>query len=612
MKWPSYFNVRFSSNNVIDGILSSSSVLISLFMAIYIYHYCYVGYEFTDEGFYLSWVKDPFYQPSSATQFGFIYSVLYWICREDLGFYRFSNFIVTYALSVTLYAIVLRQVFGSRISVIETLICACAFSTLSATMLIFSGTWLPSPSYNHLALQSLLIAAIGLSTIDRETSLRAKFGWTVLSVGGWMAFMAKPTTAGALAILAFVYLLISGKSNFRYLAYAIVLTLALLLASALWINGSIEGFVERLESGSEMYILLGAGHAELFRMDTLSISKDTWTVLCISVCIIVCVALFLQPISMVSQLLAVFVGFGAVAWLGISILFRKNTLISGDTQGMVVLAIPLALVFAAACLKQHFFSGFNRSVSAIGFVFVLLPAAFSFGTNANYWVGCSQAGCFLVLAGLIFLREIPTNVRIGAVLFPVAIGTQALSLIQVQAALENPYRQPQSLLLAAHEIVLGHGASKLYVSEGFARYLDDAIKLAHQSAFTEGTPVVDLTGQSPGTLYAIGAANIGQPWTVGGYPGSAGLATIMLGKASCDDLGRSWLLSEPGGPRSISLDVLLSFGADAEKDYIKVGALITAPGVGGYSEVRTQYLLKPRRSLDEASRACLAKRGSVH
>ena len=32
--------------------------------------------------------------------------------------------------------------------------------------------------------------------------------------------------------------------------------------------------------------------------------------------------------------------------------------------------------------------------------------------------------------------------------------------------------------------------------------------------------MIDLTGQSPGILYAIGAVNVGQAWTIGGYPGS--------------------------------------------------------------------------------------------
>jgi hypothetical protein len=600
----------FSVKDVYEKTLLAASVAISVFTVIYLYYRCHFGFEFSDEGFYLSWVKDPFYQPSSATQFGFIYSNLYKLSEENLGLYRFLNFIITFMLSISLHIVVLKEVFGRRISKVEVWTSAIGLSCLSATMLVFAGAWLPTPSYNHLALQSLLIAAIGLTTIDKAISRRSMLGWTVLSVGGWMAFMAKPTTAAALAVLSIVYLLISGKLNFRYLAYAVLVSAMLLVMSALWIDGSVQGFVERLRSGSEMYILLGAGHAKLFRYDALSLSADTLRAMWIAICGIVCIVLFLQPVGWALNLLAVCASFCTLAWLGFLILYRGDVVINGAAQGMVVFAIPVASLYIAAALKNSFFVGYTRGTVATGVVFLLFPAAFSFGTNANYWVAAAPAGCFLVLAGLVLLRDLPDNIRIGTVLFPLAIGAQVLGLIQVQTGLENPYRQPQSLIKARTEITLGDGSSKLYVSESFATYIGDAIRLAHESAFAKGTPLIDLTGQSPGTLYVMGAANIGQPWTVGGYPGSADLATVMLGKAPCYDLGRSWLLIEPDGPRSISPTVLSSFGADWEKDYTKMGTLMTTPGVSGSSEIRAQYLLKPRRSTDEASSACLAKRAS--
>ena len=122
--------------------------------------------------------------------------------------------------------------------------------------------------------------------------------------------------------------------------------------------------------------------------------------------------------------------------------------------------------------------------------------------------------------------------------------------------------------------------------------------------------MIDLTGQSPGILYAMGARNIGQAWTIGGYPGSEALAVAMLKKVTCKELAAAWLLAEPEGPRKISPEILLSFGANLVTDYETVNTFKTAEGVGGYKEVRVQQLLKPIRSIDAATAACATGRPS--
>jgi hypothetical protein len=148
----------------------------------------------------------------------------------------------------------------------------------------------------------------------------------------------------------------------------------------------------------------------------------------------------------------------------------------------------------------------------------------------------------------------------------------------------------------------------LVLSKDFGRYVSEAMKTAKQVGFKQGTPMVDLTGQSPGILYAMGASNIGQPWTVGGYPGSAALAVKMLKKATCQELATAWLLLEPEGPRKIAPQILLSFDANLATDFEIVGTFKTAEGAGGYKEVRVQQLLKPARSVDDAMAACSAGR----
>ena len=75
--------------------------------------------------------------------------------------------------------------------------------------------WLPTPSYNSLALQSLMIAATGLLLMERDGSRESLTGCMLLGIGGWLAFMAKPTTAIALGCCSVFYLFTVGKLTAR-------------------------------------------------------------------------------------------------------------------------------------------------------------------------------------------------------------------------------------------------------------------------------------------------------------------------------------------------------------------------------------------------------------
>ena len=105
--------------------------------------------------------------------------------------------------------------------------------------------------------------------------------------------------------------------------------------------------------------------------------------------------------------------------------------------------------------------------------------------------------------------------------------------------------------------------------------------------------MIDLTGQSPGLLYSIGAESIGNAWTIGGYPGSLRLAKAALDHTPCDKIANAWILHEQDGPRSIPNELLISLGLDFPNSYRKVGEWNTAEGAGGYKKSRTQVLYEP-------------------
>jgi hypothetical protein len=116
---------------------------------------------------------------------------------------------------------------------------------------------------------------------------------------------------------------------------------------------------------------------------------------------------------------------------------------------------------------------------------------------------------------------------------------------------------------------------------------------AKKAGFEPNTPLIDLSGQSPGILYAIGAENIGSAWIIGDYPGSLKLAETALTRISCEKISVAWILFEKDGPRSIPTELMLRLGADFPISYERVGTWQIAKGAGGYPDRGTQDLYKP-------------------
>ena len=252
---------------------------------------CYSGYgiDFTDEGFYLTWMLNPFNYSASVSQFGFIYRPLYKILDGNVTYLRQTNILITFFLAWILSNIFLKKVYNIQsIAKLSQLIISGSIATASYSSLIFAGLWLPTPSYNSLTLQSLLIAAIGLLLAEKYNTFKSLTGWCLIGVGGWLAFMAKPTTAFALVICVVFYLQFAGKFSLRFLIISVVVSLVLVVSSALIIDGSLIKFIERLKDGAEMYSILEGGHkaGKIFRLNSFKLDIHG------SLLLVVCSVLF--------------------------------------------------------------------------------------------------------------------------------------------------------------------------------------------------------------------------------------------------------------------------------------------------------------------------------
>ncbi|MDF3850052.1 hypothetical protein [Achromobacter denitrificans] len=573
------------------------------------------GVEFSDEAFYLLWMRDPWQYHASATQFGFVYHPLYVFLSGDVTLLRWFTYLVTYALAALLGGVVLwrssplKGGWGSSGAL-------CVALAIGSMALLTVSPWLATPNYNILNSQGLAIGMIGYVLADKSASRVSILGWLALTIGCWLIFMAKPTSAVAFAVVAFICLCATKRVNWRLLGLACLLGGVLLIGTAFVADGSLSQFADRLVNGAAMYRILGAKHdfASMFRIDIISLSDYEWR-LCLILALATLFALLAQPLRAFGLIGSLMLAVGASV-LAVMVI-AGYPLITGPLTNFrttVLLAVPVGVAVAVVIRALVGYAPWPSCRQAVLAAFLLLvPLLSAFGTAGNYWWAAGQNAMFWGLGSIAMVTPGRREEGAWACAVPIAAFLQLGAICLLGLTVLAPYRQMAPLVDQHAKLVLSAGIRPLLVAEPVERYVSSLRDLAKNAGFVAGTPVIDLTGRFPGTVYALGGNAIGQPWMVGGYPGSQDLARVMLDTVPCKQIAEAWLLAEPDGIRPMPPGLLPELGIDLSRDYTLIGTVMSPKG-----EVATsysQFLYKPTRELQAAVVACEAareSRGSVH
>lgn len=590
--------------------LAASGALAGLLAALRV---CAHGFDFTDESFYLIWIARPFEYPFSITQFGFIYHPIYQWLGGDIAALRRTNALLTFGLDAVFSALIIRrQLAPAELSKLSLLLLSVTLASGATASLVSRGMWIATPSYNSLCLQAILLAAIGLILADLRATPASAGGWLLLGVGGALTFMAKPSSAAALAVCSLVTLAISGRWRTPLLALAVASAVGGVATCALAIDGSLTAFATRLDSGLQLARDLNDHYsiAHALRLGTPRTHTDQQTTFLAVTVVTVCGALLLGArhplLAGCGRLLGLLTGAAVFAML-----YGWPPLLPslGQLGGLLLFAAPLAALILS--LMQRTSAGLrrvSRQTIALFVGFLALPYCYAFGTINDYWVYIAQAAPFGLAAGVSFVVTLPDRRRKIAALCALALVTLVLSTQLELDGMRHPYRQAEALAAQTQAIAIGPHAAVLQMSREFAQYITEARDVAVTTQFKANNPMIDLSGQSPGLLFALSARSIGQAWSVGGNAGSAALATRMLAQVSCDDLALAWILIEPHSRRALPTTVITSFGANLAEDFAVVGSF-DAPSVPrGRPRRARQQILKPIRTVQAATAACLARR----
>lgn len=279
----------------------------------------------------------------------------------------------------------------------------------------------------------------------------------------------------------------------------------------------------------------------------------------------------LQPVLLPLALGAVVMFVQLVRWMvptrRIALAVLVVALISGGIMGLLwegqtsrwlpLLGLVVLMLWSIDGLTRKPFRLLGRDAADFGLMALLfaLPVAFSYGTNMHVLEHSQKAAVFGITGISLMLHRLFRH----GFLPPLAIVACLILLcvpplvIQLRAALDvhYTYRQLSALGEQTMPVSIGAANDTLLVDPTTRETLQSVIGVARAAGLVPGQMVLDLTGDGPGLVFALGAKPLGAAWLAGGYPGSHATAARLVAQFSPQQLQSAWLLSSDNNPRAI-------------------------------------------------------------
>jgi len=572
---------------VINRIKTGITLLMLCAGFILIFQLSHKGLDFSDEGKYLLDAKHPDSSAGLITHYGYVYHFLFSLVNYDVGLFRFFNFFITFGLAATTTSFILKY-----LDLIQK-----QYSYLSINLAIISGIvsltyfsvyWLPTPSYNSLTFQSMMICLTAISRFFYEikgqitlpTLIFASFSFALL-------FLAKPPAFLMLLFISTLILKITNRINYKDFCYFLALLSLWLFLFSYLIYRNIFGIFQSVMEGIWYAQRLSATYSTQSQLSLDLPPKSIWLAILCSLNVLLVFYVgnkYLRNVAINFWVLLI------VSTILVFVISQFQERIF-ETLGNSFL-ILITFVFISLAIDKIDYQrliGVNKLV----WVILILPFVCAVGTNNDIWIQGSMNFYFLYLFGLFFLLHFKPNFFLDQRSYLMLILVMVMSLCSITSIADKPYRQISPLSANNSELNFPNALDGIQVTEDVALRIREMLSEMKLAGFESGTPVIDFSGQSPASLFIAQAIPVGDSWLIGGYEGSNAFAIEKLSEVNCNQLRTSWLLIEVGGPRSLNHQLVLNqLGLDFSS-YTKVATWTTPKGAGGYEISREQSLYKP-------------------
>lgn len=554
---------------------------------------CLAGFDITDEGYYLLWISGPTDFDAGTSTFGFIINPLFEIFHGNFVALRVVNvlsivFLVTFLVRelFCLFVPDFKLSWGNFFVFI---------APISITTLMFFPNSQTTPSYNTLTMQLLLVASILVIKLMETQTYNYRYVAICLGITLTFTFFSKPTSGVFLSftVCCLILLICQAGKKIQSILY-IFLGVALTAASAIYCMFFLgKRFPYFFVEGAKLWQLFDP-HYEFKNILRIDFDINFHQAALIAFWFFIFLNLIVnlvnrKPLPTYSLLLI----FVLTTFFIISSENSQSLIVMGTTPFFFYVFIGTVGFICYSFFAYQWKIPGKISV-LLGLFFFCLPWIFVVGTNGNYFQAESKASIFWVIAIVVLLLDtIPLEKFKNAIFAGLGIVFTLVVAVSVIQTIGNPYRQAPGYFNQFSLAEIGPEKTKVFVSEDFGEFIKSATKQASLAGLKPDTPIIDLTGESPGVVYLLGAKSISQPWLLGGYAGSDSFVTEVLKNSKCQQLNRAWVLMTTENDRFVSQNLLHTVNLNLDDQYELAASWLIPSGYGSSGEAYVQYLFKP-------------------
>ena len=275
----------------------------------------------------------------------------------------------------------------------------------------------------------------------------------------------------------------------------------------------------------------------------------------------------------------------------------------GRKERYLFLSLLSLAVFAA------YFREMDRHRLAAACFLFWLPYAFAFGTNINYWDKGATIAFFWVISFAVAISALPPRKHQVNYVILIASFLPLFCVLDLENAYTHPYRQESFSEAVMQPVTIGRGQTEILIAKETADLVELLRQEVNAAGFEEGMPVLDLSGQGLGLIYAIKGMNFPAVWSPAGTPWAEKILRRRLVRRRSDELQDLWILKKENWEYSSPDAVLEELGLSMA-DFVEVVRIPTTAVVGNMAprllpadQTDVRLVLFKRRSVAEAENA---------
>jgi hypothetical protein len=538
------------------------------------------GFDITDDAYYLIWISNPFLYDWSFTEFAFLAHPIYKLIGGNIALLRIVGAALLNACSLV-FALATWRLLAPLLP--PSARAPYVLAILTASMWAFIW-WIPSPGYNPMNLCGVLLFFAALAAVTPVPPAQIGTAYIVAAavlgaLGCVICVLSRATTAVAIVILAALWAIVLRPPRLRiFILSGVVSGIVLLLAASYLIDGGVQAFVQRKIAGYELLALYGPAHSLgiiwplIVEAFTVSFHPVDSSVLVVTFAFLVLLRLRRQSDGWFDVLIVAVFAFALSALVAI-LRIGPSDFVSSSYPTVMRIPLMLTIAFAVAFICLSGAEHWRHIVLAT--VIALAAFASAIGSGNRLTNQATLGGIFFFAACFLLAARFPATVRTRAFALAVAFSSLLPPAVLV-GAMANPYRLAAPMWQQTERVTVGPHGAMLSVDASTAAYIRDLQEIAQSNGFEIGTPIIDLSGRSPGAVFALGAEAPGESWLNSNSTGSVPYVKEILSRVPREKLRCAWVLTNPDGRLALPQTVLTSLGLDFPRSYKQVGTSFLA------------------------------------